>query len=121
MIVEVTPLVVGLSYVAYGLPIIPLFLAWWFRVKHLVGRPTAVALFMATLSYVWLLAILTFGSVIAPDYSAIRFRTIDGNAVAMFAVIILAIVGRQMRWQLISAGCILLFLWSLVAALSSVV
>ena len=60
-------------------------------------------------------------TIIAPDYSDLRFLTIDGNAIAVLVAMIMTVVGKQMRWQLLSAGGLLVSLWSYVAAVSSVV
>ena len=121
MTIEVTPFVIALIYVAYALPVIPIALAWRGVIMRLPVRWTFVALLIVTLSYLWFLAILAFGSTIAPDYSDLRFRTINGNAIAMLLAIILVVIGRQLRWQIITSSCLLLLLWSYLAAVSSVV
>src|SRR5262245_18449470 len=117
--------VVAAIYVAMAVPSVPLILAWRRVFRSTTTRPRPVvriALVASTASYLWLLAILAFGSVLAPDYSNLRFGTIYFNLAAMSVAFWMAMSrGGLVRGPLVGGTASLVMLWLYLAAVSSVV
>jgi hypothetical protein len=91
--------VVAAVYAAMAVPSIFLVLAWRNLLRSTSERPRAVlrvTVIAATASYLWLLAVLIFGSVVAPSYSDLRFGTIYFNMVCM-AMGFASRYGREVR------------------------
>jgi hypothetical protein len=118
-------IIAAVIYVSIALPLLPLAIAW-----RQILRPTSgarlttafVSLSLATLSYLWLLAIAVWGDVIAPHYSSLRFNTIYANLATIFFAMIVAVARRaQPTVPLALASAFLLILWLYLAAVSSVV
>jgi hypothetical protein len=116
---ENATLIVALIYVAFVLPAVPLVLGWRAIATHRPGAITAIANGILTASYIWAFAVVVGAPVIAPHYTTARDNTIELNAAAILIAIILVIVGRRTRWQLLLAGSGTIVLWLYLGVVGS--
>ena len=114
--------VVGAIYVAFAVPLVPLVLGWRSFVVQGPRWLAGIGLGILTVSYVWVLGVLAGASVIAPHYTNARAYTIDLNAAAaLAAIVLLATVERPMRWYHLVAGGGVAVLWVYLAVVGAVV
>jgi hypothetical protein len=103
-------------------PAVTLSVAWCRHRRAFAHLGTGGVLLLVSCSYAWLLSVLLFASVVAPNYSEFRFFTIILNIVAMlFAVLVAPISSNRPKWQLVSTSAVLLLLWCYVLVVSAVV
>jgi hypothetical protein len=111
-------------YLAMALPILPLAVGWRgvLRASSPRSKAELFGFSLASLSFLWLLAILAFRPVIAPAYSRLRFNTICANVgAAVVALVVGAFWGAKARAPLLTASALLLVLWVYLGVVSSVV
>jgi hypothetical protein len=111
----------AVAYAALALPVVLIVIGWRAVLKQRPGRAAGIVLGLVTASYLWILAVAAFAPVVAPDYSDRRFITIYVNMAVMLGCVIVALLRRQMRRQLLLASCVLLLLWVFAAGVSSAV
>jgi hypothetical protein len=107
--------------VAFALPAFPLVLAWRAFIQQRPGRLTTMGLGILSASYIWVLAVLAGAPVIAPHDTAARSTLIDLNADVVLVAVVLVVIGRRLRWKLLSAGFGVLVLWGYIAFLEAIV
>jgi hypothetical protein len=106
------------AILALALPLAGVTLAWRQFAKEKPGSLTLVSLVLITLSCLWLIAVLLFGPVIAPDYSQLRDETIDVNVAGVLVAILIAILRQRMRVSLLGPAVLLFLAWLYVAMVS---
>jgi hypothetical protein len=95
-----------------------LFLAW--RVSHngAVGRIPLLGLALLSISYLWLLGVLFLPTRVAPDYSDLRYTTIDINTAIVVLSIIFSVARVRAGVRVLVAAIPVLFLWLYVGVVS---
>jgi hypothetical protein len=105
---------------AFALPAPPLVLAWRAFLKQNHGRRATIALGILSLSYVWVVGVIAGLPVIAPHYTEARENIIDANAAGVLVAVLLVVVSKQLRPQLLVAGPLIFVLWIYLAVIGSV-
>jgi hypothetical protein len=114
-------LIVFLIYMAFALPAVPLIWSWREIATHHPGALITLVSAVITTSYLWVVAVVAGAPVIAPHYTPARDKTIELNVAALLIGIILVVVRRRVRTQLLLAGCGTIVLWCYLALVGSVV
>ena len=107
-------------FIAFGLPAVPLLLTWRAFIQDPPQPLTTTAIVVLSASYLWVLALLAGVPFLAPaHYTAARSNVIDGNSLAVLVAIVLVVIGRRFRRQLLLAGFGVLFLWTYLGLVGS--
>ena len=96
-------------------------LAWRSSMKDPPGGMPQLGLALLSISYLWLLAVFFLPTRVAPDYSDLRYATININAGLVLLSIILGVARIRAGWRVVVVAVPMLFLWSYVAAVSAAV
>jgi hypothetical protein len=113
-------LIVLLIYAAFAVPAVPLIWGWREIARHPPGAVTIFASAIITATYLWVVAVVVGAPVIAPHYTPARENAIELNVAAILIAIILVIIRRRTRSQLVLAGIGTIALWCYLAFVGSV-
>ena len=95
-----------------------LVLGWRAYVKQRLTVVPTIAITFVSVSYLWFLGIVAIPSVFGPDYSDLRFTTIDFNVWVVVIAGVLALFRVRDGWRVCLPVFPLLMLWLYLSVVS---